>query len=334
MTIDLLGVADQLYGLPPTGFTAARDEAAARARLDGRPELARQIGALRRPVAAAWVVNLLVRRKQAEVERLFAIADRLREAERTGEGAELRELNRAAQAVVPAVVRMAADLARSAGRPMTEAVAGQVHQTLRAAMADPGAAAAVLSGRMVGPLEATGGTAVDVSGAVAIPTSVTSLAARAGRRADGTGRRDGAVDDPAEEGHDATATDQAAADRAAAEHRRHERRRLGDVLVDRRDRLARATTELAEASTALAAARAAADDLDTNREETGRSLREARARVRSLEDDLERLDAERAAADRSRRTVEDRAARAQRRADQAADEVSVVQRELDSLGDG
>ena len=221
MTADLLSVADELYGLPPTEFTAARDEAAARAKLEGQSALAKQIGALRKPVAAAWVVNLLVRRKRAEVERLFAIADRLREAQRTGEGGELRELNKAAQAVVPAVVRMAGDLAKSAGRPVTEAVAGHVHQTLRAAMADPTAAAAVLSGRMVAPLEATGGDTVDVSSAVAIPTSVTSLAARAGRRGTSAPAGGSAGVDPD------TAAERAAADRVAAEERRNERRLPG-----------------------------------------------------------------------------------------------------------
>ena len=49
--------------------------------------------------------------------------------------------------------------------------------------------------------------------------------------------------------------------------------------------------------------------------------------------DLEGIDGERAAADRGRRTAEDRAARAERRADQAAEEVSAVRAELDELGD-
>jgi hypothetical protein len=327
MTTDLLAVADGLYGLSPAEFTAARDEAAGKAKLEGRPELAQQIRALRKPVAAAWVVNLLVRRKQAEVERLFAIADRLREAQRTGEGAELRELNRAAQAVVPAVVRMAGDLARSAGRPMTEAVAGQVHQTLRAAMADPAAAGAVLSGRMIGPLEATGGESVDVSGAVAIPTSVTSLASHVGRRS-GSAARDGAHrDGPAAE----HGGDRAAADRAAAEERRNERRRLQAMLADREHRLAGARRESSEAAAALATARAESEDLAGHRDEVAGKLREARAMVHALEDDLEAIDADRSAADRSRRTLEDRAARAERRADQAAEEVASARAELDDL---
>lgn len=343
MGADLLQVADELYGLPPPEFTAARDEAAARAALDGNPELSRQIRTLRRPVAAGWVVNLLVRRRRTEVERLFAIADRLREAQRSGEGAELRELNRAAQTVVPAVVRVAGELAKAAGRPMTDAMAGQVHQTLRAAMADPAAAAAVLSGRMIGPLEATGGESVDISRAVAIPLSVTSLAARAGRRIDRPSGSDGSgPDDSAQDGltepaagstdADSTAADSTAADRAAAEERRNERRRLREMLVDRENRLAAARAESSAASEVLAAARSHADDLDRARDETSARLREARALVRSLEDQMERLDTDRSTAEKSRRTAEDRSARAERRADQAADEVASVRAELDDLG--
>lgn len=322
MAADLLTIADELYGLRPDEFTAARNEAAARAQVDGQPELARQIRALRKPVAAGWVVNLLVRRRRTEVERLFTIADRLREAQRTGDGADLRELNRAAQAVVPAVVRAAADLARSAGTPITDAVARLVHQTLRAAMADPAAAAAVLSGRMVGPLEATGGESVDVSGAVAIPMSVTSLASRGGRRTGGSPPSNGGDED-----------DRAAADRAAAEQRRNERRRLEEVLSDRESRLEAARSELTVASQALAAARGRTDDLDQQRDDAAGQLREARALVRSLEDRLEGLDTDRAAAERSRRTAEDRAARAERRAEQAAEEVTRVRAEMAEVTD-
>ena len=337
MSIDLLSVADDLYGLPPNEFTAARDEAAAQAKADGQPPLAKQIGALRKPVAAAWVINLLVRRRRSDVERLFAIADRLREAQRTGEGAELRDLNRAAQAVVPAVVRVAGDLARSSGRPMTEAVAGQVHQTLRAAMADPTAAAAVLSGRMIGALEATGGESIDVSSAIAIPTSVTSLAARAGRRSPAGGGARALPDADQQDAQGSTgdrgAAERAATERAAAEERRNERRRLTEILADREDRLSKARSEFATASAALATAKDESEDLDRQREDIGKRLREARAAVRALEDDLEGLDSDRAAADRDRRNLEDRSARAERRADQAAEEVERIRAELDDLGE-
>jgi hypothetical protein len=55
--------------------------------------------------------------------------------------------------------------------------------------------------------------------------------------------------------------------------------------------------------------------------------------VHDLEDEVEALDADRSAADRSRRSLEDKAARAERRADQAAEEVESVRAELTELGD-
>ena len=316
MTTDLLSVADELYGLPPTEFTAARDEAAARAKLEGQSALAKQIGALRKPVAAAWVVNLLVRRKRAEVERLFAIADRLREAQRTGEGGELRELNKAAQAVVPAVVRMAGDLAKSAGRPVTEAVAGQrapdvarghgrSDRRRRGAQRSDGRAAG--GDRRRHRRRVGGGGDPHVGDLAGRPRGTT--------RDLGSGRRGARAWIPTRPPSGLPRTGsppRSAATSAAGSGRSWPTGNIGWTPP------ARSSPRHPKPS---AQPRRDYDDLDRQRDEVGRKLREARAMVRSLEDDLEGIDGDRAAADRGRRTAEDRAARAERRADQAADEV-------------
>ena len=51
-------VAAELYAVEPPAFVAARSEAVRKAREAGEPELATAIGELRRPVLAAWAVNL------------------------------------------------------------------------------------------------------------------------------------------------------------------------------------------------------------------------------------------------------------------------------------
>jgi len=50
---DLAAAAEELYALSPGDFTAARDEKVAQARTAGDRDLARAIGALRRPVVSA-----------------------------------------------------------------------------------------------------------------------------------------------------------------------------------------------------------------------------------------------------------------------------------------
>jgi hypothetical protein len=53
--------AERLYGLPLDEFTAARDARARELRRDGEREKAAEVAALRKPVLAAWLVNMLAR---------------------------------------------------------------------------------------------------------------------------------------------------------------------------------------------------------------------------------------------------------------------------------
>ncbi|WP_432171865.1 hypothetical protein [Streptomyces sp. 1222.5] len=56
--MDLDAVADELYALAPSVFTAARDESAQAARAAGDRKLAEEIRRLRRPTLSAWASNL------------------------------------------------------------------------------------------------------------------------------------------------------------------------------------------------------------------------------------------------------------------------------------
>ncbi|MEU1013754.1 hypothetical protein [Streptomyces sp. NPDC005890] len=155
--MDLDAVADELYGLRPEEFVAARDRRALEARKAGDQPLAKEIGALRRPSLAAWVSNLLVRRQPDEVQPLLGLGEELRRAHRELDGARLRRLARQQNEVIGALGRQARRLAAEAGHPVGEGVQREVEETLHAVLADPEAAREWAAGRLVKPLRSTAG---------------------------------------------------------------------------------------------------------------------------------------------------------------------------------
>ena len=149
-------IADELYGLPPTEFTARRDEHARAARDRGERETASAITALRKPSTAAWLANQLVRVDRSEVAGFLELGAGLREAQAKLEGDALRALARQRRQVVNELIRRARKLAADHGRPISESVARELEQTLEAALADPEAAAALESGRLTASLSPSG----------------------------------------------------------------------------------------------------------------------------------------------------------------------------------
>ena len=154
--MDIEAVADELYGLLPGEFTKARDDAAKRARADGDPDAAAAISALRKPAAAAWAVNRLVRVEPEQVGAFLELGSALREAQEQLAGDELRRLAAERRKVIGALVTQAKRAAREAGAPISVATARQVEDTLSAALADPDAAEALAGGRLSAALQHTG----------------------------------------------------------------------------------------------------------------------------------------------------------------------------------
>jgi outer membrane murein-binding lipoprotein Lpp len=165
--VDLDEVADELYTLPPDGFMAARREREQQARAEGDRELAKALASLPKPATAAWVSNVLVREHRDEIESLVELGDLLREAQQNLAGDQLRALNAQRSQLLSALTRQAAAVARKLGHPISTAQEAQVEETLRAAMADPEAGEAVLSGRLTSALSYSG--LGNVSGFVARP---------------------------------------------------------------------------------------------------------------------------------------------------------------------
>ncbi|PXA68457.1 transposase [Cryobacterium arcticum] len=168
MVDSLAALARELYGLQPAEFTAARNARAQEFKTTD-VTLAKQIGALRKPSPAAWVVNLLAREDDDGLESLLQLGEQMRDAQEQLDREALRRLGGERRTAVAALARAGADLAARLGHPPTPAVLGEVEQTLQAATSDEAAAAAVSSGLLVKALLAVGFEPVDLDDAVAVP---------------------------------------------------------------------------------------------------------------------------------------------------------------------
>jgi hypothetical protein len=149
---------ERLYAAPPDGFIAARAEAAEQARTAGDDATAREIGKLRKPTVAAWLVNLLAIRRPDLIDELGELSAALRTAQRELRGAQLRELSAQRREVVSAVVEEARKLAVRAqpGLGKAKLPLAEVETTLNAALADEEVAEIVRSGRLVRSVEYAG----------------------------------------------------------------------------------------------------------------------------------------------------------------------------------
>jgi hypothetical protein len=166
---DLAVVARELYALDPAEFTAARDSRVSANRRAGDRETAAQIKTWKRPLPAAWAINLLAQERSDDVALLLDLGARLREAQASLSGDDLRRLGRQRHQVIAALAREAGTLTADRGRPINDAAARQIEETLGAALADPQAAQAVASGRMVRPLQHQGLGPVELEGTLAGP---------------------------------------------------------------------------------------------------------------------------------------------------------------------
>ena len=155
MADELEGRIDELYGLPLERFTAERDTLAKELVTAGDRDGAARVKGLRKPVVAAWAVNLLAREDPDGVKELIELGGTLRSAHRravsggdvepfrvaTEERRQLvRTLTRAAEAIVE----------RDGGVPgaATDAIAG----TLEAATVDEETGELLRSGRLTKPV--------------------------------------------------------------------------------------------------------------------------------------------------------------------------------------
>ncbi|OZM81533.1 hypothetical protein [Pseudonocardia sp. MH-G8] len=248
----LAAVADELYGLPPDEFIGARDAAVASARERGDRELAKAIGRLRRPTRAAWLANLLARHRTAQLDGLLGLATGLADAQRTLDGAALRQLSSKRHQLVAAMAREAGRLAQEAGDPAAESVLRDLQGILDAALARPEVAEQVRAGRLTRTLSYTGFGPETDPDAVPAPRH--------------------APEEPSA-GEPEPARDTEADDRARSERLRAERDRRAEALAAAEDEESQA--------------RSAQDSADSARDDAAGARDDARHRVAELTAELE-----------------------------------------------
>jgi hypothetical protein len=153
---ELEAVADELYGLPASEFTSARDRRAASSRQAGDRQLAGEIKKLRRPTASAWLTNQLVRQRRQEITALLELGSALRDAQTQLAADDLRRLSQQGQQMVTALEQEARQLAVDRGMRVADDTLREVQETLHAALADPVASAAVSAGHLNAALHYAG----------------------------------------------------------------------------------------------------------------------------------------------------------------------------------
>ncbi|MEG9247256.1 hypothetical protein V6S67_04085 [Arthrobacter sp. Soc17.1.1.1] len=288
--MDLVDQASALYALPLDRFTEARNAAAKQASQAGDKELAAALRRLPKPASAAWLVNLLVTRRRDEVEQVLDLGASLKEAQAGLDRAQLQALGQQRQRLLAAVARQSLEAAAEAGVDIGAAALPGVEQTLRAALADPAAAAAVLTGRLVRTLEASGWDPVDLNGAVGGPFT-----------APGQGGDGGDAEDDAAPGHGRSPKQPGARERREAEAR-----------------LAAARDALAEAEDAAADLRRRAQRLAVRRDGVAASIEDLEERLEALRREHTDIASEAADLDRAARKADDAVAGAQEEVDHAA----------------
>ena len=145
---------DRLYGLPPAEFTSARESLAKKLRADGDGAEAARVKTLRKPTAAAAVVNRLARDERMNVRALLTAGERLRDAQASLlRGGPPDAVHKAANDERKAI----AALLRAARKDSPgDAVLRRVEETLRAAAVDEEARRLLELGRLTRELEPVG----------------------------------------------------------------------------------------------------------------------------------------------------------------------------------
>lgn len=274
----LLGVAQELYGLTPAEFTAARNDAAKQAKDDGDKQLSERVKALRKPGTAAWVVNLLVREDADEIAQMLDVGEALQRAQADLDGDALRELNRQRRKLITVIAQKGRSLARDQGVKVSGAVAEQVEQTLHAAMVDSDAAAAVRTGMLVEPLAPEGFGGLKVANAMA------HTALGQGSSQTGAGSRT-----KPRKGASKKSSLRAVPEEDPEERRREE---LAKARQEASAAIAAAEAELAEARGELAGREGKVSDLQAACLQVNGEIDELKRQIDELEDRLERLDDE------------------------------------------
>ena len=275
MTSDVTHELDELYGVPPGEFTAARNAKAAALKAAGRVDDAHAVRRLAKPSPFLWAVNQLARRDR---ERLAHFIDVVRRGRRSqlADPRTAAEDMRTVRAELQALTSRAADILANAGYRVSASSSARISNTVLGAATDNDRADDLRHGRLDAELAAPGFEVL----ADAPPARHLQLV-RGGksaepRRAPAAGKAERA----AERRHAETRREQAEAKREHAEARRAQAEAERAREAAERERRA---TELAAARREADERRASAERAAVEVRELERRLSEARRHLRAAE---------------------------------------------------
>ena len=148
---------DALFRLPLAEFTSARNALAARFKKEKRPIDAERVKAIPKPPAPAWAVNQLYWENPKAIDKLVAIAKRVRQAQ-TGKikNVDVRALLDEKKQMTAELMERAAAILREAGHATSPDVMRRVSATLESLAVWGDTEGAPSAGRLTADLEAPG----------------------------------------------------------------------------------------------------------------------------------------------------------------------------------
>jgi len=146
---------DALFEVSLAEFTTARNSLAARLKKEGRTDEAERVKAMPKPPATAWAVNQLFWRQPKEIERLFTIGEKVRQAQ-SGSAADLRALLEERRRVVSELTKRAAAILRDAGHADSQDAMRRVTTNLESLASWGRSNAEAHAGRLTADLEPLG----------------------------------------------------------------------------------------------------------------------------------------------------------------------------------
>ncbi|MFC8038381.1 hypothetical protein ACFUOZ_03370 [Paenarthrobacter sp. NPDC057355] len=316
--MDLRQAAQELYAVLPRDFTAERTSLVRAAKESGQKELAQEIGRLPKPAAGAWAINMLSVHKPEVIDAVVRFGASLRAAQAESDAGAFRELSQQRQGQLTTAVHAAKDLAEELGAPLSAAAASDTEQTLRAAMADAGAARAVATGRLVRGLSGSGFESVDLTGATA--AAGPEDAADAEERSVGVGAAKAnrstasASDAPPSKAKSLKAKDPKEQATSLADRRAAKRQA---ALQEAQDEFDAADREALDAEKQASSAWDVVNELARRRSKVEADITEVKKRLASLEADLIGITRDAEAAESDKKLAVRAATQLRRSADQA-----------------
>ena len=150
---------DELFRLPLSEFTPARNALAAKLKKDGDSEESERIKALSKPPVSAWVVNQLYWKHRSAFDRLFAAGDEFRNAQAAqlaGKSVDLRVPLDARREALGELTKLAAEVLGEAGHPASPDMMRRIMTTLEALATYGNHSGAPPAGRLTADIDPPG----------------------------------------------------------------------------------------------------------------------------------------------------------------------------------